>query len=461
MGTPATGELRKLASGYEARIRIEGKTRKGFALTAVAGETAARARCTAMAVIASRLRDAGHASKTEDLLRMAAKARPGRAWDAVTIAVDALCTEGGVVPLAATTAVVTFGELANEWTSGKLHARFPDHVGLKDTSAVDALRFGKWIFPLLEHVPLHAVTLEHAQEVMRGIPPSKSSATRRHVGQLMSRVLRMAVFPCKYIDRSPLPDGFMPRMGKAKALSYLYPDEDARLLACPAVPFPERLLYGLLAREGLRCEEALSLRWLHLDLSRGSIRVDVNKTEVPRAWSLDPAVARALRAWKAQHPDDGPNERVFRDLARTTRIAHGFRTALRVAGIDRAELFERSAVRRPIRAHDLRATAVTVWLANGKTEAWCCDRTGHTTSTMLNRYRRSARAHSELGLGTLTPLDEALGLPHECPGAVSSGGNSGDLANENAEKPTIPAEIAAAVGHSSGCERTRDRRTRR
>ena len=50
-------------------------------------------------------------------------------------------------------------------------------------------------------------------------------------------------------------------------------------------------------------------------------------------------------------------------------------------------------------------------LANGKTEAWIADRTGHTTSAMINRYRRTARTHSELGQGTLTPLDVALGLP--------------------------------------------------
>jgi hypothetical protein len=37
--------------------------------------------------------------------------------------------------------------------------------------------------------------------------------------------------------------------------------------------------------------------------------------------------------------------------------------------------------------------------ANGKTEAWIADRTGHTTSAMINRYRRAARTHSELGQG--------------------------------------------------------------
>jgi integrase len=67
------------------------------------------------------------------------------------------------------------------------------------------------------------------------------------------------------------------------------------------------------------------------------------------------------------------------------------RADLKTAGVTRAELFERSAVRQPIRVHDLRATFVTVGLANGKTETWVADRTRHRSSAMINRYRRQAR----------------------------------------------------------------------
>ena len=65
--------------------------------------------------------------------------------------------------------------------------------------------------------------------------------------QLMNRVLNLAVYPCEYLERSPLPRGFLPRIGKGKALKYLYPDEDRKLLACvgtedkPGVPFVDRL----------------------------------------------------------------------------------------------------------------------------------------------------------------------------------------------------------------------------
>ena len=76
--------------------------------------------------------------------------------------------------------------------------------------------------------------------------------------------------------------------------------------------------------------------------------------------------------------------------------------------MDRTALFEKSDTRLPIRAHDLRGTFVTVALANGKTEAWVADRTGHRSSQMINTYRRTARTYAELGLGELEPMVEAI-----------------------------------------------------
>ncbi len=81
---------------------------------------------------------------------------------------------------------------------------------------------------------------------------------------------------------------------------------------------------------------------------------------------------------------------------------------LRTAGITRSELFERTASRQPIRLHDLRATFVTVSLANGKTEQWVMDRTGHKSSQMIALYARQARTWAELNLGPLLPLDTLL-----------------------------------------------------
>lgn len=51
---------------------------------------------------------------------------------------------------------------------------------------------------------------------------------------------------------------------------------------------------------------------------------------------------------------------------------------------------------------------MTIALANGKTETWVQDRTGHKSSVMINLYRRQARKAAELNLGPLKPLHEAI-----------------------------------------------------
>jgi len=61
-----------------------------------------------------------------------------------------------------------------------------------------------------------------------------------------------------------------------------------------------------------------------------------------------------------------------------------------------------------LRVHDLRASFVTVALANGKSESLVADRTGHMSSAIINRYKRWARSHEELNLGDCLPLHEAI-----------------------------------------------------
>jgi integrase len=112
-----------------------------------------------------------------------------------------------------------------------------------------------------------------------------------------------------------------------------------------------------------------------------------------------------MHAWWDFLGSPGPDRPVF--PLDTDRLAEALRDALRTAGVDRPALFAESHNRLPIRAHDLRGTFVTVALANGTTETWVADRTGHRSSQMTNTYRRTARTYAELCLGALTPMVEA------------------------------------------------------
>jgi hypothetical protein len=89
-------------------------------------------------------------------------------------------------------------------------------------------------------------------------------------------------------------------------------------------------------------------------------------------------------------------------------LAEELRKHLKLAGVTRAKLFERNSRRIAMRAHDLRATFVTVALAADKSETWITDRTGHKSNAMVRRYRRHARKWAEMKTPELLPLCRAL-----------------------------------------------------
>jgi integrase len=318
----------------------------------------------------------------------------------------------------------TFREIGEAWTSGKLAKDYPDHVKAKRSVAADVSRLTH-LYKTIGDVPLAEFTLAHYERAMGALPESaRSSSTRRQYGQVIARILRMAVYPLKLLERSPLPEGLLPNKGQRPAYAFLYPDEDAQLLACKEVPVRMRLLYGFLAREGMRVSEALGLRWSDFDLTRGRVALDQNKTDEPREWQLSAGVAEALAAFRLDAPDGA---RVFPQIDLPT-AAKRFREHLKAAGVKRPKLFERSDARRPIRLHDLRASFITVAQECGHNEKWVRKRTGHTTSAMLTKYERS---DSDPQLGNWLPLSEALGVRHEVRQPAS----------------LIPENLAISVGH--------------
>ena len=148
------------------------------------------------------------------------------------------------------------------------------------------------------------------------------------------------------------------------------------------------------------------------DLSVHGEPISANKTDDPRSWALDAGVREALQRFRPLRGDPPDGAHVFVDddgkVLSLNRIAARFRAALLMAGVDRTDLHEDTKKRQPTRVHDLRVAFVTVSLANGKSEAWVTDRTGHKSSTMIARYRRKARSVAEMHLGSFQPLYLAI-----------------------------------------------------
>jgi integrase len=419
----------KLREGhYSARIRYGRGQRQRFEITA-RSDAEADKRAGTMQELASMLTAAEQSEHAPAFLRKLGGADPSDVAELRKLA-GKLC-EGKIK--AAPVSRVTFRMVGTRWTSGELHREYPDHVRALADSDQNERILGTLCEAdvgggaKLGAVPIQDFTLEHAEAAMRQLPETtKRPATRRHYAQVISRVLGLAVYPLRLIPASPLPRGFLPKVGKPPAFPYLRPAEEAALLSRAAAPLAERLMFGFLCREGMRASEAGRLQFRDLDLELGAVTLTKNKTNDPRSWALDPSTVRALTLWRALRlsalADEYPDVRARSEALggqlvfaaadgapiELTTLAKRLRADLEAAGVKRPELFEASETTGMLRAHDLRGTFVTLALANGRTETWVADRTGHRSSAMINRYRRAARTASELGVGWLEPLDHVI-----------------------------------------------------
>lgn len=342
----------------------------------------------------------------------------------------------------------TFDDMVRLLLAGELQRRWPQHIRalrpstvLTYTSKLDAIckidvPHGGRRVPF-GSIPLAEIGRDQADAVLASMT-ERGQSSGLQAGRILHRVMRLAVEPCRLIERFPFEKGWLPMQPTRPAFSYLFPAEEKLLMQCPLLPLEERLYFGFLAREGMRSEEAASLRWGHLDLLSGDVRLDFNKTDAPRTWMLGEDVAEALRHWrelceKTSRPV-GPQDLVFVLRHEAKDRSDRLRQALRLAGVTRSVLFERNARRRPLRLHDLRGTFVTLAMALGRTEDWITARTGHTTSLQLARYRRAAEHSSEHHLGWLCPLSVAFG-------AVASDARVGQEVGQTASGESQVVEI--------------------
>jgi integrase len=316
-----------------------------------------------------------------------------------------------------------FGEL---WTSNELSRRYRRRVK-EIEHAENIRRLERHVYPIVFRGQkvgdtfLSRFTLDHGDHVLA--QPSLPVGSLRHVAQVIHRVFALAVFPARVLESSPFPRGWLPAANSPRARGYLFPAEDVMLMRHQRIPLVKRVYIGVANREGPRRGNLVMLEWadLLLDFENGAGFVTLDRTKSGRdaKWQLDPGTAEALRRWRALCPSKQwvfsalavPAARRINRADRPMYVSHlgdELRTWLVECGVTRGKLFETSEHRLRLRAHDLRASFVTLALANGRSEPWVMQRTGHTTSAMLNRYRRDAESILELNLGWFTPLHEAI-----------------------------------------------------
>jgi integrase len=302
----------------------------------------------------------------------------------------------------------TYRQIVTEWLAGEYAAKYRGDVDPKTKRVADQdwSVYTNHILPHLGDKPIAALTLADAKLVKEEL------ARKGHRDNTFSRYCRLIVMPFKLaeyplelIERNPIPQGFVPPAGKARERTYLYPEESRTFLAATDRDLTDRIVWGYLERNGGRPSEAALLQVGDVDFTNGTVTLDHNKTRSPRQWKAERDVLETL--WLIMLTDAIPETYFFPTfLASAGKAARTFQMHFQKIGLDRRELLDPKDknVRKKICAHDARATFVTRAKADRDGEGrpthradehWIRDRTGHTTTKEMDRYRRMARFAAE------------------------------------------------------------------
>jgi integrase len=257
------------------------------------------------------------------------------------------------------------------------------------TEARDEHLFRLHVLPHFGAVPLVGITQREVRAWIAGLTAKGLAAsTVQRAYQLLSKVMAAAVdagmlpqTPCR---RVPLPKI------EREEMRFLTPAEIDRLATKIDQRYRALVLVG--AYGGLRFGELAGLRWRAVDLDLGTVEVVEQVTEVRGKLYIGPPKTRASRrrvtlpatvsqalaehipphaagdAWVFSAPRGGP----LRINGFRWRV---WRPAIRAAGLH------------GLRIHDLRHTAVALWIAAGAHPKAVAARAGHTSvSFTLDRY---------------------------------------------------------------------------
>jgi integrase len=265
---------------------------------------------------------------------------------------------------------------------------------------------------------------------LRGLAP----ATVMKAGQILNRVMASAV-RTGLLVASPCKGVTFPQI-QQKEMRFLTPAEVARLADSIAPPYRAVVLLG--AYGGLRVGEIFGLRRSCIDLERCTIDVVETLTEAAgrlyegppktragrRVVPIPNVVAEALADHLAEMSDN-PSVRVFiAPQGGPVRLA-SWRQRFWNPAVRAAELW-------PLRPHDLRHTAVALWIAAGASPREIATRAGHASvSFSLDRYGHlfpgsENRVNDALDEFARNATDVAHGAPE-----------SSTQAPEKSETPTL------------------------
>ena len=260
-------------------------------------------------------------------------------------------------------------------TRGRDEASFRNHVlptfGSTPLSRVDRTSLREWVARLSDPDD-------------GGLAPATVSKAVQVFNKAMRAALEDRLISMNPVERLPLPKI------EHEEMRFLTPDELRRL--ADTIDPRYRAFVLLAGYSGLRVGELLALRWGNVDMLRRQVTVIETLTDLAGQLSFGPPKTRAaLRtvtvpsfvAEELSRTVDSPPD--ARHLVFTSPDGHPVRPTLFRRRFWNPAVEE--AGLNPLRIHDLRHTAVALWIAAGANPKQIAARAGHTSvSVVLDRY---------------------------------------------------------------------------
>jgi len=275
---------------------------------------------------------------------------------------------------------MTVGEWSQRWLETTVHLR-------ASTRARDLSYLRTHILPVFGQRQLSGVEHEDVQAWVAELSSRRAPATVGKAAQILAKLFDAAI-AAKRLKSSPCVGVKLPKIERDE-MRFLTPAEVARL--ADAIDERYRGLVLVAAYGGLRIGELAGLKRERVDLLRGRVTVAEIAVEVSgevvwnapktKAGRRSVSLPRPVVDELASHLERfAAEELVFPSplgsVLRTPTWRRRFwAPAVKAAGLE------------PLRPHDLRHTAVALWIAAGANVLEVSRRAGHTsTSFTLDRY---------------------------------------------------------------------------
>lgn len=288
-------------------------------------------------------------------------------------------------------------------------AFLPTRIGLELTSQVPDLSYLRThILPVFGTRPIASIDYVDCQAWVNDLATRRAAATVVKAAQIMNRVMKLAV-RSRVIAHNPMAEVERPRIEESEDVFLTAVQVERLADAMERVGPRYRALVWVGCYAGPRIGELAALRWDDVDLGTRTLTISRKVVEVSghgmieggpktkagrRTVPLPLHVAGELERHRARFPSDplvftGPDGGQLR--ANNLRRRE-WADAVRLAGLDPAPTF-----------HDMRHTAVSLWVASGASDLEIAKFAGHRSSFFTkDRY---AHLFREAGTALAQRLD--------------------------------------------------------